>query len=128
MLVELGIDPNTADMSWRKVYNEERHRECYELQTLPYLANRNNVPAWSLSALIDMMPPTIRTKEGEAFSLMIIRREPVGEEKAWYEVEYGYREPASFGWLNEWYKITVGEDPISACVDMLCWLNERGFL
>lgn len=60
MLLELGIDPNTADMRW---YREHKWFP-YELQPYPYnesiitskIDNEFMLPAWSLGALIELSP------------------------------------------------------------------------
>lgn len=66
-LAELGIDPDTADMHWESVYNEEYRlassttKEATESiermqDSLKTTFNVKLVPAWSLSALISLMP------------------------------------------------------------------------
>lgn len=57
-LVELGIEPNTADMLWGYYYNGENH--CVP-NIRPFRDARNEIPngyspAWSLSALLELMP------------------------------------------------------------------------
>lgn len=55
-LVELGIDPSTADMSYRP-YREEGGISDYKFDLCPYkYASWIGYPAWSLSALLDLMP------------------------------------------------------------------------
>jgi len=58
-LIELGINPNTADMGWFKAYSlkEEIYKpfiKGYKLEN-----NKTDIPAWSLYRLIKMMPTVI---------------------------------------------------------------------
>ena len=54
-LVELGIDINTADMYWW--YFKKDSRKRYFVGTMDDDFNESDdVPAWSLSALLDILP------------------------------------------------------------------------
>lgn len=69
-LIELGINPNTADMGWFKAYSlkEEIYKpfiKGYKLEN-----NKTDIPAWSLHGLIKMMP-TIITHDGYSLILGI---------------------------------------------------------
>jgi len=53
-LLELGIDPNTADMRWRYNHNIHKHDDIPQVLMVrnwddPY---NKDIPAWSLGALI----------------------------------------------------------------------------
>ena len=130
-LVELGIDPSTADMYYAATEDENKK---LHYTTPPRVRQTDNavyktdIPAWSLSALLELMPATIQTKEGGPYSLMFFKRPPLGEQKVWYNVEYGVRCPTRWGWLNEWYEIKAGEDLTTACYDMVCWLLENKYI
>ena len=55
-LLELGLDPNTADMNW---FGNEKIGVPYELDLLPYKKrslHHHCLPAWSLTALLEVMP------------------------------------------------------------------------
>lgn len=69
-LIELGINPNTADMGWFKAYSlkEEIYKpfiKGYKLEN-----NKTDIPAWSLHGLIKIMP-TIITHDGYSLILGI---------------------------------------------------------
>lgn len=49
-LLELGIDPNTADMSYDWIGGK-----VYDLCLAPCV-NEMDIPAWSLGALIELLP------------------------------------------------------------------------
>lgn len=52
-LVELGIDINTADFMWK--YDSDKKVYYYKATITPYIFF-NDIPAWSLSALLELMP------------------------------------------------------------------------
>lgn len=58
-LIELGINPNTADMGWFKAYSLKG--EIYKPFIKGYKLenNKTDIPAWSLHRLIKMMPNNI---------------------------------------------------------------------
>ena len=130
-LLELGLSPKSADMSWYRpnvMYPYELHTK-YKGHGVMADGSDDLIPAWSVSALIMLMPATIQTKESvEPYSLMIFRRPPVGEQKDWFEIEYGYRYAMTVGYLNEWYHIVAGEDLTTVCFDMVCWLLEHDYI
>lgn len=68
-LLALGLKKETADMVLLKelAYDEKRHCLCdadtYMIRPIDYLngeEHRDNIPAWSLHRLIEMMPPGYR--------------------------------------------------------------------
>ena len=104
-LMELGLDVNTADMYYH------RHRtvpcDCYDqypsikksehyFEFSPY-----DVPAWSLSALLELMP------------------------------EWGLKKPGPLTngkyscWDNELNNIKYADTPIDAAFKMVCWALEN---
>lgn len=57
-LIELGIDTNTADMCWQKIYDENHLLSDYRIELLPFrLYSGLGVPAWSLTALLSIIKP-----------------------------------------------------------------------
>jgi hypothetical protein len=103
-LFELGLDPNTADMNW---WGNEKIGDEYILDFIPYSKKSvyySCLPAWSLSALLEVMP-----KNAE-----LIKMENDAHE-LYYEVDYmftGYED----------------SDPITAAYEMVCYLLEQGFI
>lgn len=84
-LIELGINPDTADMGWFKAYSLKG--EIYKPFIKEYkLENyKTDIPAWSLHRLLKMLPeeiyidgnlielnvtPNVITYEDEDFSIM----------------------------------------------------------
>lgn len=109
-LIELEIDVNTADM-----YYPYSDRVCigkYALPVewkigLPLLSQE--IPAWSLSALIDLMPERIKIGEELSFCL--------NSKKSLTGFSFGYNS-------NE--NTFVKENPLDAAFEMVVWLKENG--
>lgn len=55
-LVELGIDISTADMIYYWFGDFELNDEWYELHLGTNRVNDKDIPAWSLAALLDILP------------------------------------------------------------------------
>jgi len=105
-LVELCIDVNTADMCYCPIMNIDsgnnegylKTPECYSFSefknfAVPYL------PAWSLSALLKLMPNYQIQTQDNCIGIL-----------------YGCKEEI---------KIIEGETPIDAVFEMVCWLLEN---
>ena len=89
-LIELGIDVSTADMLYNVL------GESYVRHDTPI--DKYHTPAWSLSALLKLMPK---------FSL-----EKDISNNAGYQLYYNY-------------DTTYYDDPIDAAFEMVCWLKEN---
>ena len=110
----------SADMSWVSIYDENHlmsdYRPDYRLYLIPYRSNSwESVPAWSLSALINVLPDTIEDDTGVLFGLNI--------KKNFVE----YYNP-SMGALYATYHSVNADDLIDACVEMILKLKEKGLL
>ena len=119
ILIELGLDINTADMIFTTFYgkiskNLPMPKEVYD--TLKYQIDGDKcVPAWSLSALLDLMPKI----HGERPRLDIGR---IQTEK--YYVEYPYHESTK----NDWYSTKLCDSAVDATFEMILKLNELNLL
>ena len=91
-LLELGLDPDTADMSYYINYN---NHVCYSL------AKNNDRPAWSLTALLELMPMMELRKFGGKYTV--------------YEKDYG-----STAFLYE--------NAIDAAYEYVCYLLRQGLI
>lgn len=56
-LIELGIDVSTADMIYYWFGNFELNEEWYELHLGTQRVDGNDIPAWSLTALLSIIKP-----------------------------------------------------------------------
>ena len=117
-LIELGIDANTADMCWANhLFNA--FLSSWRIESTPPQEYKNLLdsfavrgyliePAWSLSALLDILP-TLERK---------------GYQKAKPQLLYNVA-------INKWivdshvYTTNVYDNPVDACYEMVCWLKEN---
>lgn len=100
-LIELGVDMTTADMYW---FHEVADMMVnYEPRVITLMSHVNeNIPAWSLSALVKMLP--------KGFLLM----DAQGEADVYSVWVPGFNDPHI--WKN---------NPLDACFEMICWLLEN---
>lgn len=113
-LLELGLDPKTADMYYLpQVMNEGETLwpidEGYDLDDA-------DQPAWSLSALLEVMPSFIDYK-GQKLRLTI--------EKAgiWNVFYLGTKHRINEIWFNGEYG-----NPVEPAYKMVCWLLENNLI
>ena len=122
-LLACGVDPNTADMYLSinmcpgENYGKYSTRVLGEdLITLPeILRSIDYEPAWSLSALLELLPTPIYTEHHKQYALRIIRTH---DHKAWI---FDYE---SFD--TSLYQ-TNGTTAIEACVRMIERLAANGY-
>lgn len=115
-LIELGIDINTADMHYNKWDNdeeEEYHLKCGGLPKLEF-KYATNIPAWSLSALIELMPEHIVINNKVSNSLKMDKEEG--------GIGFCY----FFGAIDKVDDIVICDmTPINAAFEMVCYLLEN---
>ena len=112
-LVRLGLNPKTADMCF------EMYKGNWTLTVGKKSAQVNRglaIPAWSLSALLEVMPSNI----GD-YDLYITKHKYVDGGHG-YNVEY-----------NRGFTISVlhkgtSRDLVTAAYEMVCWLLEQGLI
>lgn len=110
-LVELGIEPNTADMLWGYYYNGENH--CVP-NIRPFRDARNEIPngyspAWSLSALLELMPMTC---------------DVIKDFHNLYYCSNKFNDNS----LDNWHLTTTCKTSIDAAYEMVVWLLEKGYI
>lgn len=136
-LIELEIDVNTADMCYCPMMNIDSGKnegylevpECYSFSEVkdslvPYL------PAWSLTALLKLMPSELITenKFGKYKYEIKIRKYKLTDDVDIYQIGYGnykWHEDGSCSWKD---MINTGEkeELLDAAFEMVCWLKENG--
>ena len=121
-LIELGFDVDSADMH----YNVDRYNNESEIFAIPYSElcfykdsdAQYSVAAWSLSALLELIPPYLGDyKDGIDFGL---GRSMNGK---WYSAHYLQTCPN--GDIKS-VKTVTGESAVDAAFEMVCWLKENG--
>lgn len=114
-LLELGLDPASADMFWMDTNSV---KPCLNLIDDGIFNHRNylvrfpntSLPAWSLSALLEVMP-----KENEPD----LQKSPATGQY----FMYGF-----FDLENPTYMTKDYDSPIDAAYEMVCWLLQNGYI
>ena len=115
-LIELGIDVNSADM----VY----HKELNGTYTLRIVDNvlKYDIPAWSLSALLELMPSYLFEFE-RGIDLNFY---PAINHKTWL---CSYMPNVIENMKTDKFKqITHADSLVDAVFDMIVWLKENNYL
>ena len=113
-LIELGIDINTADMYYEEVCNLPKaiignyilHNQCMEDKDYKKLSNPVLSPAWSLSALLDILPCNLK--------LVLAINDFQGDRKEKYVI----------GSVEHDKYDCFADDPVDACYEMILKLHE----
>lgn len=131
-LVELGIDPSTADMCWCNNsvkgvnYTDDYALHTHTLQELKEIFDEalngwdkywEIIPAWSLSALLELLDDTITDEYGNDYFLEIHK------EDLQYYLLYHDRWGREDDIETEYY-----DDLVDACCEMIIKLKERNLL
>lgn len=111
-LVELGLDPTTADMYFEPSVGFRTEPSEIKVGDIKN-AHPRSVPAWSLSALLELMP-----KIRVAAPIIV---------KALLEEKY-YCHYQGIGTFKEVYTTTFHEEPTDAAFEMVVWLLENGYI
>ena len=108
-LKELWIDINTADMYWWYLGKSSGKRYYVGTMDDDDFNEKIDVPAWSLSALLDVLP--------------ILERKGYQKDKP--RLLYNVA-------INKWivdshvYTTDAYDNPVDAAFEMVCWLKENG--
>ena len=125
-LLACGVDPNTADM-YLSInmcpgvnYGKYSTRILGEdLLTLPeILRSIDYSPAWSLSALLALLPKHLKNKSGYNAHSFVIEYAHTASPSQW-RIAYD-------GWYNGAVSF-CHESPIEACVEAIEWLTANGY-
>lgn len=118
-LIELGIDITTADMYYYTV-NGDLYKTPNIIESEDDLyVDEKSIPAWSLSALLELMPPYLFEFE-RGIDLTIY---PNLNGKGWH---CSYMPNTIENMKNDKFRqITNGNDSIDAAFEMIVWLKEN---
>lgn len=120
-LIELGIDVNTADIFYTTFYGKVSKelplpKEVYDILKYPYPGDKC-VPAWSLSALLKLIPPYLgEFKDGIDFGFSKAMN------RKWYSAHYI---KINDNGLASFVKTVTGDTAIDAAFEMICWLKKN---
>lgn len=130
-LIELGIDVNTADMFWDTLFTKKPEAHVDNHHLVDEYDDEHRVPAWSLSALMDLLPSEFTEvgKYSDTTYKLDIRKYALTDDVNIYQIAYGnYRryDDGSCSWSD---MINSGEkeELIDAVCQMVVWLlkNEK---
>ena len=121
-LLELGLDPKTADLMWVRYaagrYRlEVLHRELFER------IMETDIAAWSLSALLKVMAAHLKgwpAEEDERLTLAKYHR--MDADGPCYVINYSNPLNGSFAFPK------LAHNPVTAAYEMVCWLLEQGLI
>ena len=113
-LLELGLNPGSADMGYNGVEDRDIGKIRYDrvANTIP---NMNSIPCWSLGSLLSVMPFIEENK--------IIYNPLLTKSKFGYYITYSSEESKYILRGSGIYKT-----PIEAAYSMIVWLLENGYI
>lgn len=122
-LLELGLDPQTADMYYEYTAEEPKYK-IYVGKSISIAKNlysyRNGhvIPAWSLSALLELMPKF--DDNGRYYIGLEYSKEP--DKTGYVELLF------NFSWREDSLKTVDADNLLDASFEMVCWLLENGYI
>lgn len=127
-LIELGIDPDTADMGYLWWMDTETKKEG--IDEIPTVLNglpleKCDIPAWSLTALINLMPESIMRKDKihDEMTYVPSFERTISPSCVYYRnysLDAMDRAFASYG--------EDDKDLVDACCNMIGWLIKNGYI
>ena len=120
-LLACGVNPDSADMFYTN-YRTKPNDKMPIVKTAPLGIRKDLIPAWSLSALLSLLPTEIKEEisrfdEIQTYGLLIY---PYMQ--GW-QIDYQYCEDDECHCL----KCVHGSDLIEACVKAIEWLTANGY-
>ena len=122
-LLRCGVSAESADTMWSRLDKTRDHNLYAVPWYTPRLPNRkitdNDFPAWSLSALLGLIPHVIEVYDDGDYYFSLAQEFPASED---YHAAYMYC------WADD--DVLVGKRsscPIEACVQLIEWLKENGY-
>lgn len=110
-LLELGLDSKTADMSYSEEYfgkdKDGNDEWCWKLNACKFVDIEGIIPAWSLSALLEVISKVTCISYLTIDTSYLIRCKDLG---------------------FLWQKDIAAKDPVTAAYEMACWLLEQGLI
>ena len=113
-LLELGLDPNSADMLWERHNKEEPYVTIKPWTIKGKSIGSHVLPCWSLEALLEVMPKIPRVE----YNLVL----PGIEDDTPY---------IAFDDCRENHQVHLnfeGSTPLEAAYNTVCWLLENGYI
>ena len=116
-LIACGVNPDSADMFYTN-YTTKPNDKAPCTKTAPLGIRKDLIPAWSLSALLALLPKHLKDEYGYNKHSFVIEYAHTASPSQW-RIAYD-------GWYNEdvsFYDVS----PIEACVEAIEWLTANGY-
>ncbi len=126
-LLRCGVDPETADMCWYKAKAANKEGYTWILISENYQKRRNSdefIPAWSLSALLGLLPKTISDFWMTKWFVPIVDGFQIDDMENPYQLSGdfqllhigGGKYQVEYDWDGFRGKLPQSDNPIEACV------------
>lgn len=130
ILIELGLDVNTADMFWDTLFAKKPEAHVDNHHLIDGYDDEHRIPAWSLSALLKLIKSEFygETIYGDTITYKVdFRKYKFTDDVDLYQIAYGSIKFDVDGQYSFTDMINTGqkEDPIDAAFQMVCWLKEN---
>ena len=128
-LKELGIDTDTADMHWQYIEEDNGQLQWFYFPKDFSINENESIPAWSLTALWELLPSDFDVKGEFGTSNYQIRprKYRFSADIDVYQIAYG-----NYHWFkdgsNTWWDMintSECENFVDAAFEMVCWLKEN---
>ena len=122
-LLQCGVDPETADMFYQTpitVSQKRRGEDVLLIKKSDATLYDTDTPAWSLSALLSLLPTSMMSANGTAYMLELskLRMHDQWEVQWWF----GGRRWSTSDKSKTYHKLW-DKSPIEACVKAIEWLT-----
>lgn len=105
-LVRLGLDPKTADMYYPYFGAGQYGDKPRVGFPIEYYSGGRDIPAWSLSALLEVMP------NNDYWDIYLCQAQDSKWQCVFHDCEFS----------NGEYKDFIADTPLNAAYEMVCWL------
>ena len=124
-LLELGIDEGTADMYWWHYEEKTYLNGMYDGE---FNKHEKDVPAWSLSALMNLMPSELELPDMYGgtikYEIRIRKYNHIPNELDLYQIAYATNQGLSKSW-HDMVNTSEQENLLDAVFEMVCYLKEN---
>jgi hypothetical protein len=119
-LLRCGVSADTADMVWTRFESDgEKYEQLSVMDESAYeVASLTPIPAWSLGALLGLLPKRIKRGDCSDYTLEL------SCDGCFWDLEYIY---ARYRGEDDSLVLFEDADPIEVCVKAIEWLTNNGY-
>lgn len=122
-LLACGVNPDSADMFYTN-YTTKPNDKAPCTKTAPLGIRKDLIPAWSLSALLALLPTSLTSAMGNKYMLELSK---LRMHNAWEVQWFNGRERWCTVDKDKKYHKLWDESPLEACVKAIEWLTANGY-